>query len=236
MASHSKNKNRKTNQRKKKGSNKSTLYNSKSLEAILESVPDGFRSLFKDAYISTRKLCVKSPIGCAPEGLFELVDRLCQQKLELADVACRSGCAWCCQQDVLIAPFEFHAVRDAIVHADLSEKIREKLNDLSGHPNIWSEGREMPVSPCPLLEDNHCLIYAARPIACRTQFAPDSDACRRAYEAASSGVGDSNYQRSGAPAVIGIAARKAVHSGSQVFLREKLRAYFKQHNSDNFSE
>ncbi|GJL81846.1 MAG: hypothetical protein DHS20C01_14800 [marine bacterium B5-7] len=218
-----KNKSRRRDHGEKSRTKNKTLYNVARLESRLEQIPESFRSLFKNAYISTRKLCMKSQSENAPEGLFELIDRLCDAKIESLQPACASGCAWCCQQDVLIAPFEFATIRDAIDNANLTQIIRDKLKNRTDEAYIETEGARMPVSPCPLLENDRCLIYPARPIACRTQFSMDSGQCHRAYEAARTGGGDSTYQRLGEPAVIGIAAREAIQTGKRIFLRQALR-------------
>jgi Fe-S-cluster containining protein len=124
-----------------------------------------------------------------------------------------------------MAPFEFEAVREAIESGGLGAVVRENLAASDAGPTVEADGRRMPVSPCPLLENDRCLVYAARPISCRTQFAMNDSACRRAYEAARSGDAHATYQRAGDPAVIGIAAREAVQPARRVFLRDALRDY-----------
>jgi hypothetical protein len=37
------------------------------------------------------------------------------------------------------------------------------------------------VTPCPLLNDHACSVYAARPIVCRSAVSADALACRRSY-------------------------------------------------------
>ena len=43
------------------------------------------------------------------------------------------------------------------------------------------EERLALVRPCPLLRDDACSLYAARPIACRTTASTDAAVCARAY-------------------------------------------------------
>ena len=51
------------------------------------------------------------------------------------------------------------------------------------------DGREAIVTPCPLLADGQCRIYAARPAVCRTAVSLDARICERAYR-----LGDADAQ------------------------------------------
>lgn len=203
---------------------RATLYDARRLEARLETLPPAFRALFRDAYISARKVRARQADEAGP-GLYALVDAWCHDWSRQARPACDAGCAWCCSQDVLMAPFEFEAVRRAIDEAGLAERVREKLAEADRGPRIRVDGVERPVSDCPLLEDRRCLVYAARPLSCRTQFAMNAASCQAACEAARAGDAEASYQRAGEPAVVGMATREAMQSRRRVFLRDALRSY-----------
>jgi hypothetical protein len=91
------------------------------------------------------------------------VDALCR-RVEAAygqHLACRKGCDSCCRHLSLflvegVALARFLAGQDPL----LLEKIRERAR------NAPADG------PCPLLEDGACLLYAARPMICRTHGLP----------------------------------------------------------------
>ncbi len=98
------------------------------------------------------------------------VDRLAARLSEhyKGHLVCRAGCVGCCQCNISIFEVEAAAVKTAlhsvgpasrrsILHQ--ARKVRER------------EARGEPVS-CPLLLDNRCAIYAARPVICRTQGLP----------------------------------------------------------------
>lgn len=208
-------------------SRKRTLYDTRRLQARLAELPPAFRDVFRDAFIGARKVLAKSGDGGTPTVLSDWVDQRCGEWLDRALPACREGCAWCCMQDVLMAPFEFEAVREAVDSAGLTDIVRRNLEASDAGPVIRVDGRELPVSPCPLLDGDHrCMIYESRPLACRTQFAMDANKCQGAFEAARAGDADASYPRAGDPAVIGIAAREAVETRRRVFLREQLRKHF----------
>lgn len=202
---------------------RATLYDAAWLRARLSSVPPPWRDLFRDAYIAARKVCVKSNAGESTESLFELVDRMCGEWSARTRPACAEGCSWCCQQDVLMAPFEFIAVRRAIEDNGLADSVRRKLREGDHGPVVEIDGRAMPVTACPLLDNDRCMIYSARPLACRTQFSMDAGQCRRACEAARAGDSGATYQRAGDPAITGIAVREAVQPTRRIFLRAALR-------------
>ena len=86
---------------------------------------------------------------------------------EMANLACRRGCAFCCHVDVTVTPLE--AIR-----------LWRRAGD-AAPPD--STARR---APCPMLVDNACSQYEARPYACRAVFSSDATACEAGY--ASDGV------------------------------------------------
>lgn len=97
---------------------------------------------------------------------FELrdrVDALCRQ-IESAwreSLACRRGCDACCRHLTLFR-VEGAALARALesLPTAQAEAVRERARRAS------AEG------PCPLLEEGACLLYAARPLICRTHGLP----------------------------------------------------------------
>jgi uncharacterized protein len=83
------------------------------------------------------------------------VDVRCQElsALHADHLACRAGCDQCCM-DFGLLPVEYHAI------------LLEAGDALQHGRNDAGEGE------CPFLTDHHCLIYAHRPIICRTQGLP----------------------------------------------------------------
>ena len=91
-----------------------------------------------------------------------------------SEIACRTGCAWCCHLPVMTSPPE---VRLAWAHAR-GAMPPETLEAIA------AEARVLDTSvprPCPFLVEDRCSVYAARPLACRGWNSTDADACRRAY-------------------------------------------------------
>ena len=91
------------------------------------------------------------------------IDALCQG-IEAAlggQIICSAGCSSCCTA-ITIFPVEAAALQDALdalpVHE--SEAIRQ-------HVMQHTDGER-----CPLLSHHRCLLYASRPIICRTHGLP----------------------------------------------------------------
>jgi hypothetical protein len=95
--------------------------------------------------------------------LVERVDDLCLRATDefRAHIACRAGCAGCCRH---LSLFPVEAV--ALARA---------LNDLPAEQAARIRGQaeqNLLDAPCPLLVNDHCLLYTARPIICRTHGLP----------------------------------------------------------------
>ncbi len=106
-------------------------------------------------------------IGAECIGLYEtaLARAAAENKAhgaELAGVACRRGCAFCCYVDVDVTPLE--AVR---------------LARRAASAGTTQEGTRR--APCPLLVDGACSQYERRPLACRAVFSPDARRCETGF-------------------------------------------------------
>jgi Fe-S-cluster containining protein len=76
-----------------------------------------------------------------------------------ADMECRSGCHDCCHQRLSVSPVEAEPIRAAL--AALPSDVRARIAD-----------RAARGIDCAALEDGRCLIYADRPLVCRSHGLP----------------------------------------------------------------
>lgn len=95
--------------------------------------------------------------------LLARVDELCrtiEQSLGEA-ITCHAGCSSCCLS-ISVFPVEMAAMIEAAgqLPADELQHLKERLT-------AWDGGEV-----CPLLWRDRCLLYAARPIICRTHGLP----------------------------------------------------------------
>ena len=95
-------------------------------------------------------------------ALRERVDAFARKVTEAyaASLACRAGCDSCCRHLTLF-PVEAYALAVALQALPMAEQelIRERA-------------RTALPDACPLLDDGVCLLYAARPLICRTHGLP----------------------------------------------------------------
>lgn len=91
------------------------------------------------------------------------VDALCKGISEaLGDqITCTAGCSSCCTA-ITLFPVEAAAMREA-----LGELPSHQAEEILHHVLERTDGER-----CPLLLRNHCLLYKARPIICRTHGLP----------------------------------------------------------------
>jgi uncharacterized protein len=95
-------------------------------------------------------------------NLLAKVDELCRRvTAECGEhLACRAGCAGCCKH-LSLFPVEAAALATAL------DALPE---DRAGHIRVLAGAAT--AAACPLLENGRCLLYAARPIICRTHGLP----------------------------------------------------------------
>jgi Fe-S-cluster containining protein len=73
---------------------------------------------------------------------------------------CRSGCSLCCQQSLSLFPVEMQSVVARV--EELPEDAQDRIRYRLAHPT----------PSCPLLEEDRCVIYEARPTICRSHGLP----------------------------------------------------------------
>lgn len=96
------------------------------------------------------------------QNLVYKVDSLCQklEQLHQRHLVCRPGCSQCCEVERTVLPIEAYVVEQRL--RMLSPERIKRLRKLH-HKND---------DVCPLLLRDRCVIYAARPIICRTHGLP----------------------------------------------------------------
>jgi len=119
------------------------------------------------------------------------LDEIIAREINDLKVDCEPGCAWCCNQLIVITcRSDGKAVLDlarsrtsAEAFQAVTAKIREQERQIAQLPYQVAESKSWP---CPFLkEDNKCLVYEARPIACRSVFSTDRRCCKAMLEAES---------------------------------------------------
>jgi Fe-S-cluster containining protein len=100
-------------------------------------------------------------------------------------VACHGGCSSCCTIRVAAtAPEILNAARQIRAFprkrsSDLTRRI--KAADCTTR-DLDQQQRMASSLVCPLIENDHCVAYAVRPLACRGHASYDEEACRDALQ------------------------------------------------------
>ncbi len=134
-----------------------------------------------------------SPVqmGEAIKALYTAIDELLEAFLLRASeegqpVSCKKGCSWCCHQEVFAITHEFLYLNDYVhkylLEADrlaMLERAREKVRISM---NLSVEEQLKIRSACPFLESGNCMVYEARPMACRIYLSASVTSCKKEHD------------------------------------------------------
>ncbi len=127
---------------------------------------------------------------CAIESLYASIDGLNDSIIALAErqnnkVACSKGCHWCCHQAVFANSYELHFLSDKIKKKFKAVELKKIINYSEAKFSVTSKLGDDEIlkykSPCPLLKDDACSIYDARPMACRIYLSTKLNTCLEFY-------------------------------------------------------
>lgn len=111
-----------------------------------------------------------SPSARAVSHINALFDRSIPEAAKTL-LACRQGCAHCCHQPVVVfAPELFFLAAHIRGRAGMAEKLLEAA--AAGSDPVPEKS-----AACPLLEDEACSAYAARPLSCHAFVSLDVNDC-----------------------------------------------------------
>lgn len=101
------------------------------------------------------------------------------------DTDCKRGCSYCCHQPA--TTFAFEAIRIAeVLRATRAERELKTLVDKMETRVRGFEGgsvrKNVNKTPCPLLENDQCSVYANRPLTCRLAHSFSVKKCRLAFQ------------------------------------------------------
>ena len=136
--------------------------------SVLDSVtPSRIRKLYQKVYQNVEELL---------DSFTQLVSR------EKNKIACEKGCSYCCNQAVFVNFPEVFLLTDFISRfpdADMISKIQVRASEKNKKTSKLSMKEILRYSSaCPLLYDNKCLAYKARPMACRIYLSMNLNSCK----------------------------------------------------------
>ena len=102
--------------------------------------------------------------------------------IEHVPIDCRQGCSFCCRAWVDASPPEvLFAVK--CMPAEQRDRARQSVEEACGITSgidFADRGRKVN-PPCPLLENNLCSVYGARPVNCRTTVSTNVELCKATF-------------------------------------------------------
>lgn len=103
------------------------------------------------------------------------------------EVACISGCSYCCHSQVNVIPIEALIIA-ALIETDFSYNQKGSLRDGISRTRSMTNGKTPEETyalkddlPCLFLTKGKCSIYKNRPSICRSWNSLDVDSCKSAY-------------------------------------------------------
>jgi len=127
----------------------------------------------------------------AIRALYAAIDQLLDAFLRRAaeegqPVNCKKGCAWCCFQEVFAITHEFLFLND-FVQKQLSERERSEVLERARKKVKLSMNKSVEEqlkirAACPFLDANSCMVYEARPMACRIYLSASVSSCKQEHD------------------------------------------------------
>jgi hypothetical protein len=122
------------------------------------------------------------------ENIYAQMESLQAEVLRLRkpEIACARGCAWCCTSYVSVTTLEVIYLT-AYIQAHFSPEEIETLKERTAQAaerrrGLDSNAQEALRLFCPLLKENACSVYTARPLMCRGWTSRDANICRKNVE------------------------------------------------------
>ncbi len=125
-------------------------------------------------------------VGARALGWFDDATQKVKERLAPSQpLGCASGCAYCCHLKVTASPPEIihlarhlRATREPAQIEELVGRLRAASKKTE---HLGTSERALLRLPCPLLENNRCTVYEARPLHCAGANAYDPSACEEAF-------------------------------------------------------
>jgi len=127
----------------------------------------------------------------SPSILVKEIYRFCDSLIEGrlnrgSKLPCRKGCHWCCYLRVRATPLEVLCILDHLqskLEPGEYSALRQRFTETDAVTRGMNGIQRIGVKKvCPFLSDTECMIYAVRPLACRTFHSLDPLDCRASLD------------------------------------------------------
>jgi Fe-S-cluster containining protein len=100
---------------------------------------------------------------------------------------CGKGCSWCCYENTNVSVLDLLAAWSHAINTldpAVVDGIAARASEVATRYRAMGEDlAAVQRDPCPFLQDKECLVYEARPRACRSYFSAELDSCMAEYDA-----------------------------------------------------
>lgn len=126
--------------------------------------------------------CVRTMLKSVDELITMLEQHASRQGV---NIDCKKGCGFCCYQAVYANSYEFHLLSN-FMQKKFTPKQREAVKNaaIAKYHHTESLSEEAVLNhkeACPLLIDESCSAYPARPMACRIYLSMKLESCLKFY-------------------------------------------------------
>jgi len=154
------------------------------------------RLFYNDGYLMGQRVATKNTkekisLQQAVKAMYKSIDQLIDSFLKFSEnhkvkPDCKKGCGYCCHQPVFANSYEIeylgNYIRENFTESQQQEilkRAKEKTNK-TGH--LSKKELQNFKFPCPLLRNNICIAYPARPLACRIYLSTQLSSCIHFFE------------------------------------------------------
>jgi len=149
------------------------------------------RLFYKNGYlmgqlVATKNAKEKISLQQTVNTMYKSIDQLIDSFLKFSEnhgikPDCKKGCGYCCHQPVFANSYEIeylgNYIRENFTKAQQQEILKraKEKNEKTAH--LSKKNLQNYKFPCPLLRNNECIAYPARPLACRIYLSTQIDSC-----------------------------------------------------------
>jgi len=148
---------------------------------------DGYRLAHHHLDKGLKTSNMETAIGELYQAVDDLLEAFLQRSAKEGKASdCKKGCDWCCHQEVFAVTHEFLYLNEYVrqhlppeTRRSILKKAREKVK-LTLNKSV--EEQLQIRAACPFLESGACLVYQARPMACRIYLSSSVRSCQAEHD------------------------------------------------------